>query len=304
MKHAYLPILAVSALLLSVGSGSAASRNSRRKQREKPAAEHPESAQQQQTQVVPLSSFQAEQAALLEAIRAIQKQAETQRQQAQANQETYASPAIRIQIGLLVVGAIYSLLAGWQLVVIRRQSKILKDTTVASATSAAAALESAQAAKMALHADRPLIIVREIIMTVVPDGHNFTAVATFRNYGHSPAILIDVYLGLETKRGDEVPSLTKGNLQQYTRHSIQKQVLGDGEDLSEMITTKFVAPQIFREILNRETVQVAHGLVRYRGTFELSQPYESRFCWFYLPPYDGMPNGLFVIGPKELNTTT
>src|SRR5258708_4681873 len=104
LKRLSALMLIASALLLSAASGGiGASRNPRSDQSKQLATEQPDSTQQQQAQVVPLSAFQTERAALLEAVRTIEKQAEAERQRATADQETYSSPSVRIQIGLFIV---------------------------------------------------------------------------------------------------------------------------------------------------------------------------------------------------------
>jgi hypothetical protein len=221
-------------------------------------------------------------------------------EQKKPQQKWYERPTVT-DWGILGVTLLYALISIGLLRATKRQAKLataaLKETTVA----ADAARDSADAAKLALHADRPLIIVQEITMTVgiAVGQESFAPKVTFHNYGHSPAILLEAFMGLTTKSREDIARLDDTHLMEFTRHSIQKQVLGQGESLCEMITVKFVLPTLFQEMERGEKVQVAHGLIRYRGAFEMTEPYESHFCWFYIPQSGG-----FVIGPKELNRTT
>jgi len=202
--------------------------------------------------------------------------------------------------GLLVIIGVFAI------IVSALQYGAGRSAAKAAKRSADAAFDSAQAAKLALHVNRPLVIVQEVRVTLRENDYSLTPRVVFRNYGHSPAILLETYLGLETCSGEEVRNLTEDTVKQwkYTRHSVQTQVVADGETAEEPITINFLFPKAFAEVLNKETAQVAHGLVRYRGAFELLEPYESRFCWIYVPPWGEWPNGFFVIGPKELNKTT
>jgi hypothetical protein len=121
-----LSLLALCAalLLLNLASGDAASQNPRSDQSKKAATGQSNLAQHQQAQVIPLSTFQSEQAALLEELRAIKAQTEAQRQQAQAEHETYSSPSVRVQIGLLAIGVLYTIFACLQWSAIKEQANI------------------------------------------------------------------------------------------------------------------------------------------------------------------------------------
>jgi hypothetical protein len=68
----------------------------------------------------------------------------------------------------------------------------------AAESSAGAALISAQVAKQAIHTDRPLVIVEAFDAGVDAQRFSFSPVVNFRNFGNSPAILIEVCLGLQT----------------------------------------------------------------------------------------------------------
>jgi hypothetical protein len=121
---------------------------------------------------------------------------------------------------------------------------------------------SAKTAQLTLHADRPLIVIQEISVRLDSSGLTITPRVIFRNDGKSPAILLDVYLGLKTERGDVIKDLTENMVRQweYTRHSIQKQVLAAGDTADEIITVKFLHPRVFAEVLHRQTVQIRMAL--------------------------------------------
>jgi len=121
-------ILIASALLLSAAKqGSAASKNPRPNQHEKSPTKLPDAAQQQEEKEF-LSTLQSSQAAFLETLRTIERQAKAEREENSPKPETYSSPSVRIQIGLLIVGVVYSILAALQWAAINRQAKISNKT--------------------------------------------------------------------------------------------------------------------------------------------------------------------------------
>jgi len=126
VKRAYLPILIAVGLLL-FGVGRAASEKPRPNQHKKAAAKLPDSTQQNEVKEL-LSVLQASETAFLGALRTIEHQAEAERKQARPEPETYSSPSVKVQIGLLIVGVVYSLLAALQWSAIREQGRIANES--------------------------------------------------------------------------------------------------------------------------------------------------------------------------------
>ena len=148
MKRVYIVILIASALLLGAAKAEVASLKPRSNQHKKAAAKLPNSAQQQEEKEF-LSVLQSSQTAFLDALRAIEHQAEAERKQTHPEPETYASPSVRVQIGLLVVGVIYSVLAALQWCAIRAQAKLGKDALIETRR----AIEIAHRAKLSMRAE-------------------------------------------------------------------------------------------------------------------------------------------------------
>jgi hypothetical protein len=104
VKRTHLLILIALVLLLSDASSAKSSASNKPEQHKSRAAVQAEAAQQQQPQV-PLTAFESSQAALLEALRTIKAQAETQREQAGPQNVTWQwlrwLTPLRVQQGLL-----------------------------------------------------------------------------------------------------------------------------------------------------------------------------------------------------------
>jgi hypothetical protein len=118
-------ILLILATLTGDGKADAELNQARPNEHQEPAAKHQDAATNQESQV-PLSVLRASQAALSEAVGATKQEAEADNKQADAYKETLCSPSVLIQMGLLVVGAIYSVFAALQWKAIRAQSEISK----------------------------------------------------------------------------------------------------------------------------------------------------------------------------------
>src|SRR6266478_4523149 len=107
----FLLILTVSGLLLSGAfSGSTESKNPWPNESKKPTAEKSDSADYQEQQEF-LSILRSEQAAFLDAIRTVQAQTEATNQKHQPENESWNTPSMLVQIGLLVVGVLYTIFA-------------------------------------------------------------------------------------------------------------------------------------------------------------------------------------------------
>jgi hypothetical protein len=172
---------------------------------------------------------------------------------------------------------------------------------VVTLKAANAAADSAQTARLTLQSNRPLIIVSEIIMSVAGD-RTFTPTVKFRNYGRNPAIVVDISLGLQSQFDSR--NLKASDLRFHQIHTTHTQVVGINKCFSEVITQMTIDPGTLNDILARTKTLIAHGCLKYRDVFPAPEPYESHFCWFYLPPPDVPPPGIFYIGPRELNVAT
>jgi hypothetical protein len=134
VKHSFLVILVASALLLSAASGDSltSQKNSIEKHKRETAIEAEATKQREHEADVFLSAIQAEQADIVKLVQAIEDQAAVRQKQDHANSEPWRwlwwLTSFRVQQGLLVVGALYTFFAAWQLLQIRRQGNIASTT--------------------------------------------------------------------------------------------------------------------------------------------------------------------------------
>jgi hypothetical protein len=126
LKPLSVLILIASALLLSgVKNVSAASDQKRYEEHHSETTEQGEKPQEKQPVLVPSQAYQA---AILGALRAIVHEEVSRQEQEHADYKRWNTPTFWFgTIGLLVVGALYTFFAGWQLVVIRKQGKTALD---------------------------------------------------------------------------------------------------------------------------------------------------------------------------------
>jgi hypothetical protein len=117
---------------------------------------------------MPLSLLQSSDVSLREAIGAIKKQAEASEKQADAYKETWYSPSVLVEIGLLIVGIIYSIFAALQWSAIGRQADIAQRALTV--------------------AERPYISIGISTMSV---GENFSCSCPVMNEGRGLAFVID-----------------------------------------------------------------------------------------------------------------
>jgi len=113
-------ILIASALFLSAAkNGDAASNQKGHEKHQSEPAEQTQKSADQQPVLVPSEGYQA---AILGALRAIVHEEVARQEQEHADYKRWNTPTFWFgTIGLLVVGALYTTFAGWQLVVIRKQ---------------------------------------------------------------------------------------------------------------------------------------------------------------------------------------
>jgi hypothetical protein len=110
-------------LVLLLSAAKNESGKTRPNQYKKATAEHSQSTNNQEPQV-PLSVLQSSDAALRKAVSTIKKQAEAAEKQANAYKESWDSPSVLVQVGLLVVGIAYSIFAALQWSAIKEQGFI------------------------------------------------------------------------------------------------------------------------------------------------------------------------------------
>ena len=120
MKHLLALILIASLLLLNGAINvSAASDQKRHEEHQSETSEQKEKRADQQPVLVPSPAYQA---AILGALRAIMHEEVARQEQERADDKRWDTPAFWIgSVGLLIVGALYTFFAGWQLSVIRKQ---------------------------------------------------------------------------------------------------------------------------------------------------------------------------------------
>ncbi len=127
---------------------SAASKDSRADQHKGNTGRPAEPIKQQEAQV-PLSVWQSTELALSKAIQTIKEQAVATEKQAEADQETWCSPSVKVNIALAIIGFGYLVFAGLQWNEISEQARI--------------------ANKMLLLQFRPKLIIRNVVIDVADE---------------------------------------------------------------------------------------------------------------------------------------
>lgn len=127
----YSPWLIGTFLLVS-SIVSAASRHPRPYQHQKTADKQTSNAEQRQPEpTVPLAVFNSSQAALFRALDTLHAEQEAHAKENNANYEPWHAPSVLVQIGLLIVGALYTYFAWKQWTAIREQARLTEEALIA-----------------------------------------------------------------------------------------------------------------------------------------------------------------------------
>lgn len=134
MKRSFVLILVVLALLLSLADdGHGTSQKNRSAKDKRAAAKEADSANQREHETESLlSTIKAQQANIVKLTKTISDENETQQEKNRADNAPWpllsGLTPVKVQQGLLIVGALYTFFAAWQLLQIRRQANIADRT--------------------------------------------------------------------------------------------------------------------------------------------------------------------------------
>jgi hypothetical protein len=213
--------------------------------------------------------LQAEQAALVDALRAIDAQQKITAQQQHPDYEPWYAPEVLAQFGLIVIGGLYTLVTWRQLRQISR-----------SVTS-----------------ERPYLLVGAIDFgekepsydAKIRPRHVPAPIVTLTNYGRTPAIIIRAQLSFEpsecldstiTKHENHL-RLSRGDLCEEPLY--QQGVVSNGIVKFKARTKYIEGFDISREWFTRfsslEWVLNVYGRVEYRDVFSTGIIYHTDFCW-------------------------
>lgn len=263
---------------------------------------------------------------LIEAIDKLRHQQEVEVEQHHADQESWNSPSVFVQVGLLVVGALYTFFAWLQWSAIHRQADI-------SEKAADAASQSAEVAKVALLASRPYLLINGATIRGWHDrgephepgkavrdfarGDFLEVSFSLMNYGKGPAIIERISTCLETVKGKRhYPMIPDGlpNPRDYSGYlplHLGLIVLGVDAKPFDFSTDKIWSNEVIKDrdaIGSGEKQLVAHGRIHYRDV--LGHEWETGFLWMFWPAsllqgdIDMMNTSRMEIGPKECNYNT
>jgi len=226
----------------------------------------------------------------VETLRTITDQQKTANEQTRAKQESWWSP-LKIQIGLLVIAAIYTFFAGLQWWAIRNQAIIATDGIIEARKAAEAAQKSADTAShqtaLIFDHERAWMMVRPQKPRDWPLKSensyefplNFDVEWSAINVGKTPAFLKTLLVNLEIINlplPDQRPKYPVSS--QFARFIIPPN--GDHRSITKpVILTK----EIYRSIKGGSKCINFHGLVKYDDTLE-NREHITHFCsyWHYV----------------------
>lgn len=273
LKKSFLLILIASVLLLSgVKSTSVASDQKRNEKHERETAEQQEEPHAQQTVLVPSEEYQA---AILGALRAIVHEEVARQEQEHADYKRWNTPTFWFgTIGLLVVGALYTTFAGWQLVVIREQLSLQY---------------------------RPELIVRDVRLVGAPDafhvGQPLEVSLSIVNKGSGDATILNSYFVVkilpfgelphrQVRTADELPEFHEGdvNFERKLRHG--PVIHAGAQNLPVSTKTRFALTlDEIRQLTADEPSQAVWviGMIFYRDS--VGRHRKTGFCRKYMTVY-------------------
>jgi hypothetical protein len=152
--------LTVLGLLLSGANGSAALKDKRHNHNHKRESTQQRDPSNDQQIIIPPSP--AYQAAILETLRAILDADIARNKQEHADREDWNTPTFWISVVLAFIGAAYTFFAGWQLLIIRHQTRLLTLSTRIQRYAAFAADKSAESTRLSLSRDKPFVFVENL----------------------------------------------------------------------------------------------------------------------------------------------
>jgi hypothetical protein len=318
---------------------SVASKDSRTDQHKGEAVSPTEPIKQQEPQV-PFSVWQSTESVLSESVQTIKQQAIAAEKQADSDKDTWCSPSVLVNIALVVIGFGYLIFAGLQWNEISKQARIA-NATLAETKKAADATEryvtltkemsetakqSARAAEVALHINRPFLLVTKtgvariqgqqiVDFTKPPPTTSTTPMDVLknpltslrfkielRNFGVGPADIKDYFCEAELfdpprpQNGLNDPVVV---YQDSQCNRLNDSLIAPNETVDDRLVADISFYTADRELIRDDVKRIGiHGRLRYRGAHDFT--YVTRFFWWYFPDTDSCHRAF----TEELNSHT
>lgn len=126
-------LLVLLTLIVFLSVASAGSKNLRADEHQKSPNEQTNVIEQRKPgPTVPVRLYDTTQTALISALGALHSEQEARAKEKNAKDEGWHAPAVRVQIGLLVIGLFYTFFAGSQWLAIKRQTELIEESLIAN----------------------------------------------------------------------------------------------------------------------------------------------------------------------------
>ncbi|MGA3230090.1 MAG: hypothetical protein ABSD51_09100 [Candidatus Binatus sp.] len=153
--------------------------------------------------------------------------------------------------------------------------------------------------------DRPFVTVAAVDRD--RSYSDFRPCAQFQNSGNSPAVIVEIVFGFNTKpfdlssREPLIPHIVAPDYSVLSSLPLPKHVLASRETMTIGYGLAYFSDAEWKDILAGEMRIAVFGKIYYRDAAGKEPPYEQPFYWFYSPPGEITPEGIFYLGPDELN---
>jgi hypothetical protein len=269
--------LIASALILSAASGDTATsqKNSIKKHKREAAIQTDAATQREREANVFLSATQAAQANIIKLIQAIKDQTEAQHEHDRADDEPWPLlgrlTPVKVQQGLLIVGALYTFFAGWQLLQIRRQANLAKQ----AADDAREALRLEQRPWLVPTGDAQL----GMPSGEIPEGDRIPMRFDLKNTGNTPALQVKISWAYEVKMWDDPMPENEVSSQ----HPLVLGAIGPGVPQRIPLDLRQFAEATRRQVLDGTYRLTVRGYVEYKDHAALAKPYTTKFSLTWFP---------------------
>jgi hypothetical protein len=242
-----------------------ASRNARPDQHQKRPQEHPNVAEQRQPEpTVPLSLYKSTQTSLGSALHALQVEQEAHAKEKRAQYEPWYTPSVLIQIGLLVVGILYTLFAKRQWEAIKEQARLTEETLIA---------------------DKRAFVFADGLQRIFdpPDTsgvYNWRLRPIVRNSGSTPTRDLESHVHCEI-RNDPLPS---DYTFVYDQADIGKGMIGPQSAVTGGVVPSRmpITPQDIIDSQHGRRFIYLWGRIQYFDVFANTPRHTTHFCWLIL----------------------
>ena len=222
-------------------------------------------------------------------------------------------PPIWSSWALVIMGVIAAYIALRTVRAVDHQTQAIFDGTVANRIAAEAAMDSVKAAQLALHADRPFLVMDNPnlvgfhppsnISDLPMSGEQLTASFRLRNCGKGPAVIEEAKGRLTVAR--EYPGI--GKFADCSQMEVMRSAFAAGESsdrVSPRRDARVLSLEQYESVRNGDDAIIFYGQIAYRDIF--SERYTTTFLYTYWPPPDYLPESLGTMqrGPEEYNRYT